>query len=388
MRFGVGPRIVVLAIALVISVADYPCFAESEFEGKACDDHDPCTIDDRFAEGMCHGEPRRCDDGRRCTDDFCDRSSGRCRAGLRIDQCFIDGACRSEGDANPDNACQVCRPTSSGTSWTGGTTCDDENSCTVEDRCVDGSCVGRPYTCPSPGGCLVARCDGKGGCVDEAMPDRCTIAGTCYAIGAAHPYDPCLQCDPDRSGKAWAPSEGAKCPGGVCQGGRCVATLLIEKLGEGEGRIIGPGFTCRSDCLQTLAPGQRVELTVVTDAGSVFRGWSGACVGIAPCVLDANAELRAVAIFDRSDAVDLGAMATLRVRLEGSGSVREAGGRIGCGDRCTTDLIDGTAVDLSAMPEPGHRFAGWAGGCVGREPTCSVLVTGFTEVVARFEPVQ
>lgn len=220
------------------------------------------------------------------------------------------------------------------------------------------------------------------------MPDRCTIEGTCYAIGAAHPDDPCLQCDPDRSGKAWAPAEGAKCPGGVCQGGRCVATLMIEKLGEGEGRIIGPGFTCRSDCLQTLTPGQRVELTVVTDPGSVFRGWSGACVGIAPCVLGASAELRAVAIFDRGEAVERSAMATLRVRIEGHGSVSESGGRIGCGDRCATDLIDGTAADLRAMPAPGYRFAGWAGGCVGSEPTCSVLVTGFTEVVARFVPVQ
>jgi hypothetical protein len=190
------------------------------------------------------------------------------------------------------------------------------------------------------------------------------------------------------SGKGWAPAEGAKCPGGVCQGGRCVATLLIEKLGTGDGRVIGPGFTCRADCLQSLAPGQRVDLVVVTEPGSVFRGWSGACVGIAPCTLDADGEMRAIAIFDRGDAIGARGMATLKVVHEGAGTVSESGGRISCGSRCTSDLIDGTAVDLAADADPGHRFTGWAGACVGADRVCSVLVTGFTEVVARFEPVQ
>ena len=48
----------------------------------------------------------------------------------------------------------------------------------------------------------------------------------------------------------------------------------------------------------------------------------------------------------------------------------------------------GSAMRSTYAPAPGHRFAGWAGACVGREPTCSTLVTGLTEVLARFEPVQ
>ena len=380
--------VIALTVASSFAVAVTPTGTGTNFEGQACDDHDPCTVEDHFAKGMCRGEARRCDDGRACTDDFCDRASGRCRAGLLIDHCLIDGQCRSDGEVNPENSCLVCRATLASTKWTETTHCDDGDPCTVEDRCLEDRCVGRTYTCPSAGSCRFMRCDGKGGCVEEAMPDRCTIDGTCYALGAPHPADPCLRCDPDLSGKGWAPAEGAKCPGGVCQAGRCVASLLIEKLGEGAGRVIGPGFTCRTDCLQTLAPGERVDLVVVTEPGSVFRGWSGVCVGIAPCTFDANGEMRAIAIFDRGDAVGAGGMATLKVVREGGGTVSEAGGRIHCGSRCSSDLIDGTAVDLTADADSGERFAGWAGACVGTDRVCSVLVSGFTEVVARFEPVQ
>jgi hypothetical protein len=395
MSLRLGSRIVALAISCTLAplvlhehAAAQPAFDSKEFEGKECDDYDPCTTADKFVRGMCRGEARRCDDGRRCTDDFCDRSTGRCRAGLRIDSCFIDGQCWSEDEANPNNACQVCKPTSGGTSWTERTTCDDGDACTIDDRCVAGTCTGRAYVCPSVGPCRAARCDGKGGCIEEPMPDRCTIDGTCYAIGAPHPDDPCLQCDPERSGKAWVSAEGAKCPGGVCQGGRCVATLFIEKLGSGEGRVLGPDFICRSDCLQTLTPGVRVPLTVVADAGSVFRGWSGACIGVVPCTLEAYGEMHAVAVFDRGDEVAPAAMATLRVSRQGAGTVTEAGGRIVCGDRCTASVIDGTAVDLTAAPAPGYRFVGWGGGCAGGESPCSLLVTNLTEVIARFEPVQ
>ncbi len=384
------PSILFLAVscALVPLVLSERAPAESEFEGKECDDHDPCTTADKFVDGMCRGEARRCDDGRRCTDDFCDRSSGRCRAGLRIDNCFIDGRCWSDGDANPSNGCEVCNPTSAGTTWSGRATCDDRNPCTLDDKCVAGVCTGNAYSCPTPGLCRAARCDGKGGCIEEPMPDRCTIDGTCFAIGAPHPDDPCLQCDPDRSGESWVPAEGGRCPGGVCRGGRCLATLMIEKRGAGAGRVLGPDFICRGDCLQAFTPGVRVPLTVVTEPGSVFRGWSGACVGTAPCTLDAHGEMRAVATFDLGSAVGAEAMATLRVVRHGSGTVTEAGGRIDCGNRCTTEFIDGTAVDLAAVPAPGYRFGGWAGECLGRESTCSVLVSGRIEVVARFDAVQ
>jgi len=220
------------------------------------------------------------------------------------------------------------------------------------------------------------------------MPDRCTIDGTCYALGAPHPDDPCLRCDPDRTNRGWVPAEGSKCPEGVCQGGRCVATLLIEKLGEGQGSVLGRGFTCRKDCLQSFAPGERVSLEAVAEPGSVFRGWSGVCVGIAPCTVDANGEMRAIAIFDRGDAASSAKTATLRVTREGLGTVLEAGGRIDCGNRCSSDFIDGTAVDLEARAAPGYRFDGWAGACAGGTPTCSVLVSGLVEVMAHFSSVQ
>jgi hypothetical protein len=127
---------------------------------------------------------------------------------------------------------------------------------------------------------------------------------------------------------------------------------------------------------------------VVAEPGSIFRGWSGICVGTAPCSFDADGEMRAIAIFDRGDAGSSGRTATLRIVREGIGTVSEAGGRIDCGNRCSSDFIDGTAVDLEARAAPGYRFDGWAGGCTGGIPTCSVLVSGLVEVVAHFTSVQ
>src|SRR5262249_3563867 len=72
--------------------------------------------------------------------------SGACRPG-----CRIGGAYRASGAANPSNACQVCQPSSSTTSWTtaaDGSACSDGNLCTRIDSCQNGLCVGsRAVSC-------------------------------------------------------------------------------------------------------------------------------------------------------------------------------------------------------------------------------------------------
>ncbi len=40
-------------------------------EGAACDDGDPCTFDDRYADGRCRGRPLQCDDDNPLTVDSC-----------------------------------------------------------------------------------------------------------------------------------------------------------------------------------------------------------------------------------------------------------------------------------------------------------------------------
>lgn len=292
--------VVSLILYLLLSVVT-PAHATGtgDFEGKPCDDHDPCTTEDRFDGGMCRGTPRACDDGLACTEDFCDRSSGRCGSGLRIDHCLIDDTCYRDGDSDPTNPCRVCRPARSTVRWSETTVCDDGDPCTLDDRCVEGRCEGTRYTCDGGSGCTTSRCDGRGGCVEEALPGYCRIAAVCVRDGDSHPTDVCRRCDPRVSTSDWTSATGAACAGGTCSDGVCLATVVIEVEGRGSGRVVGPGFVCTGACVQQLVPERVIDLTVVSDSGSVFRGWTGACDGLAPCKLSPYGHLRVSARFER-----------------------------------------------------------------------------------------
>ena len=290
--------VIVLVLCSLLALLVAPAAAgATNFEGQPCDDHDPCTTDDRFAGGMCRGVARSCDDGLPCTEDFCDRASGRCRAGLRIDQCLIDGGCFRDGESSPANRCMVCRPARSTVLWTETNACDDGDPCTRDDRCIEGRCEGSRYECAAGDECTANRCDGRGGCIEELVPGYCRIGGVCLRHGSRHPTDACLRCEPAVSNGEWTTSAGVSCPGGTCNDGVCLATVVIEVEGTGSGRVVGPGFACTGVCIQNVVPERRLDLTVVPDNGSIFRGWTGACTGLAPCRLSPYGNLRVSAQF-------------------------------------------------------------------------------------------
>jgi hypothetical protein len=293
------PVVVLLLFTLFSLAIAVPAAGAGDFEGKSCEDHDPCTTDDRFVAGMCRGTPRVCDDGLACTEDFCDRATGRCGAGLRIDYCLIDGACYRDGESSPGNPCMVCRPVRSTTRWTETAVCDDGDPCTLDDRCIEGRCEGTRYSCGVAAGCMASRCDGLGGCVVELMAGHCRIAGYCARDRDLHPVDPCLQCDPSVSIGEWTPATGTTCPGGTCSDGVCLATIVIEVEGSGAGRVLGPGFSCTAACIRQLVPERPIDLTVVPENGSVFSGWRGACLGLAPCKLSPYGQASVSARFER-----------------------------------------------------------------------------------------
>ena len=57
---------------------------------------------------MCEGPARDCDDGIDCTIDLCDPVRNACANHPAGGACLIAGVCFSEGEINPDNACQAC----------------------------------------------------------------------------------------------------------------------------------------------------------------------------------------------------------------------------------------------------------------------------------------
>ena len=258
---------------LVARCEDGVCVAAPLEVGTACDDDDRCTGDGRCdGAGACAAGPTLpCADADPCTNDSCDPDQGcvhtRRGAGASCaaegdpcdgSTCTADGACESRAKpngfpCNTDGACDgsrcqggVCVPTAA----PDNKTCDDENSCTAEDHCLAGACVGAPKDCDDGDPCTSDDCNRQTGeCTNEEAPtgtpcsdgDPCTdedvcAAGVCLAGPpvACDDGDPCTTdaCSPTTG---WciqdnAPN-GTLCDDGdpcttvdLCDAGYCVGT--------------------------------------------------------------------------------------------------------------------------------------------------------------------
>jgi uncharacterized repeat protein (TIGR02543 family) len=76
-------------------------------------------------------------------------------------------------------------------------------------------------------------------------------------------------------------------------------------------------------------------------------------------------------------------LATLRVNVEGSGTVISSPGGINCPPDCAEDYALGTTVTLGAHEAPDYDFAGWSGACTETAP-CNVTMDASKEVTAHF----
>jgi hypothetical protein len=69
-----------------------------------------------------------------------------------------------------------------------GQTCDDDDPCTIDDRCTNGVCSGTPLTCDDGVACTDDFCD-AGSCVHRADSTGCPAGGECATVTCA-PDDP------------------------------------------------------------------------------------------------------------------------------------------------------------------------------------------------------
>ena len=130
-----------------------------------CDDGDPCSGNDTCLDGTCAGTPLDCDDGNSCTEDACDPAQGFCT------HAFNEAPCGGE-DA-------PCEP------------CDDGDTCTVEDVCKNGQCIGDANPCDDGDGCTDDSCDPVTGCVHVQL--RTLQRRRClHGVGNMHRRGPAL----------------------------------------------------------------------------------------------------------------------------------------------------------------------------------------------------
>jgi hypothetical protein len=92
---------------------------------------------------------------------------------------------------------------------------------------------------------------------------------------------------------------------------------------------------------------------------------------------------------DSLDTAPVGNGATqhlLTVSVNGSGTVTSSPDGIDCGDSCSAEFSDGTAVVLTPTPAPGATFSGWSGGGCSGTGGCSIALSANTTVTAGFTP--
>ena len=181
-----------------------------------CADGDFCTAGDTCADGACvPGEQIQCDDENLCTDDTCEPLAGCVHSPNAADcddgnECTVGDHCEigqclfvTTLDCNDDNPC-----TGDSCSADGGcqytfvdAACDDGDSCTINDQCVQGACMsGPPMVCDDGNPCTVEAC--KAGVCQTAPEDgQCDDGNACtlgdHCDGGQCAYDEVQECNDD-----------------------------------------------------------------------------------------------------------------------------------------------------------------------------------------------
>jgi len=241
------------------------CRPDAHPNGDSCDNGGDCDAGKRCCR---HGECICCDDGNPCTDDWCDdtgchhlqvpwcghcqgdgdcdENHGPCREGRCVDA--PDGHCEYEPleydtDCSDENTphCQRSRCDQSGLcehvpdTSLNGLRCDDGDSCSHWDQCLDGECVGTTH-----GGDTCEPCDTDQDCdtYGECTTGRC-VQGTCRY----EPEDDDTPCGPGH----------ANCREHRCQGGLCVGEIDPSQTGAlcDDGHACGYPSRCdaKGNCL-------------------------------------------------------------------------------------------------------------------------------------------
>ncbi|MCK6547524.1 hypothetical protein L6R52_16870 [Myxococcota bacterium] len=162
--------------------------------------------------------------------------------------------------------------------------------------------------------------------------------------------------------------------------------LVVTRDGTGAGLVTSTpsGIDCGATCAASFDRDTEVTLVAEPATASEFVGWSGACVGIGDCVVTMDAAKAVTATF-----LGITHAVTVSKAGNGAGRVTSTPSGIDCGADCAEDFGEGQQVELVAVADAGHAFAGWGGACAaaGTDPTCVVTVTEALAVSASFDIV-
>ncbi len=220
------------------------CVNKAVTEGTGCDDKDACTTADKCTAGQCKGTSANgvdCNDNKTCTVDaqaacnsqVCNHTPASVNTSCISDKCHGAGHCSGNDDTcvagdpidcDDSNPCTVdgCSPTTGCTHTNNAAAdCSDGDACTENDVCVAGNCGGKPKKC--------------------LALDACHEPGTCDAVSGT--------CDDPRA------ADNKPCPGGACQGGKCILDPNAGLGGDGAGGGSAAGAAAGGDSGTIIATG-------------------------------------------------------------------------------------------------------------------------------------
>ncbi len=173
------------------------CQAAELPNSATCEDGDACTTLQTCLDGKCQGGiGQNCDDGNPCSEDQCDLNHGCQHALLNGGPCDDGNACTvghicafgqctstAALDCNDQNACtaDTCDATIGCVhAVLNGGACDDGNSCTIGDVCVESACTpGAGKLCDDGNACTTDGCDLAGDCTSAFNAAPCDDGNAC-----------------------------------------------------------------------------------------------------------------------------------------------------------------------------------------------------------------
>jgi len=289
---------------------------------KPCDDGDPCGVDDKCGAKVCQpGKPRVCDDNNPCTDDTCKEGKG-CHTVFNTQPCSDGNACTSS-DVCKDGKCKAgpavkcddgkictdesCDKAKGCVLAPNKAACNDGNACTTGDHCSDGQCQGgKSKVCDDGNPCTDDSCDAKKGCVKSANSKPCNDNNACTqndscqqskCVGSKISCDdsnPCTmdscapktgcskvnQPDGKACGTLLACKSGKCVKAGDCDKGVCcnVATKTFKKVTTAcASKVVASEFKCVGSTLtrRDAVAGCTGTSATTCDGGAENRHWLG-----------------------------------------------------------------------------------------------------------------
>ncbi len=157
------------------------------------------------------------------------------------------------------------------------------------------------------------------------------------------------------------------------------AHVAVTSMGGGGGTVSSntqPGIQCPGTCAAdfTSTP---VTLTATPNGTSSFAGWGSDCTGTGQCTLDLTANKSVTASFS-VNAYPL--TVSISNSHQGPTTITSSPPGINCDgvNGCSASFPFGSAVALTANPDPSSAFTVWnSGPCQGSaQPTCTFMMPG------------